>query len=250
MPRCLGFKPSSRAREKIHKEEKMSRDSDFQVTGNGTSFAKAPGPVEISDTDLTIDGVPYTFPPGEDAAFLTSPITMSRFDDSYFGHHHEVSGNAGNDVILIDEFDGIARGDAGNDTITSGQNGGVTAFGGQGDDSLHAFTMTGGSGADDFHLDYWFNDLADFSNAGAEVRDFNPHQGDHLFFSGDGNTDPVFTHDGDLWTVTSVDQAYRDFTGDPNALFSATFHLDGVTHLDATDYTFDVPVTVEGDILV
>ena len=59
----------------------------------------------------------------------------------------------------------------------------------------------------------------------------------------------MFTHDGDLWTVTSVDQTWRDFTGDPNALFSTTLHLDSVTHLDPTDYTFDVPVTAEGDTL-
>ena len=110
--------------------------------------------------------------------------------------------------------------------------------------------MIGGSGADVFHLDYWLNTFADFSNAGAEVLDFNPAQGDHLVFSGDGNTDPVISHVGDLWTVTSVDQGYRDFAGDPNALFSTTFHLDGVTHLDPSDYTFDVPVTVEGDVLV
>ena len=51
----------------------IAGDFGFQVNGNGTSFAKAPGSVVINDTDLTIDGVPYTFPPGEDAStFLTT----------------------------------------------------------------------------------------------------------------------------------------------------------------------------------
>jgi len=231
----------------------MSKDGDyFPKTHHGvTSFANAPGPVVIDDTEASVNGVPLTFPPGEDASSFTGTIVLSRFDDQLFSvAPDEVSGGRGNDHIVLDFGGGIAHGGAGDDTLSGGQNGLGFAYGDQGNDDLHAFNMIGGSGADNFHLDYWFNDIADFSNAGAEVLDFNPKQGNHLYFSGDGNTDPVITHVGDLWTVTSVDQAYRDFTGDPNALFSTTFHLDGVTHLNPSDYTFDVPVTVEGDVFV
>ena len=54
------------------------------------------------------------------------------------------------------------------------------------------------------------------------------------------------TNDGDMWTVhSSHETAYQEATGDPNAEYTMSFEIHGVTHLqEGVDYTFDTSAVV------
>ena len=214
---------------------------DTVIGGDGTdtlSFANATGPVSNDDTGtFTVNDVVQ-------AEAQVENIIGSNYNDSLegFGSGSTVHGGNGDDFLFSDQPYSFLFGDAGNDTLSGGQNGFVTMDGGAGDDvffATFASDMTGGSGNDTFNINYQFEDFGGFSSDGSVIRDFEPGK-DVIHLSG-RDPDAFLTHDGDIWTVHSPhDTAFQDFAGDPKAEFTMTFQVVGVTELhEGTDYTID-----------
>ena len=153
-----------------------------------------------------------------------------------------IDGGSGNDHLTGDQNTRL-NGGGGNDTIDMGLNvtdvgGKVLAFGDSGNDTLFAQEMTGGSGGDTFILDYTYATHFGPANANAIIHDFQSGI-DHIIFRG-----PVpiesggLTHIGDLWTIHSPDPDYQN--GNENITFDVSYTIEGITTLQASDYSFDV----------
>jgi Ca2+-binding RTX toxin-like protein len=213
--------------------------ADTIVDGDGDntlSFANAAGPVgPLDDTGFIFDGVFYSLGSG------IGNIIGSPYDDQLFlGGSH---GGDGNDFLGADAPESYVYGDAGNDFLTGGQNGDVFMYGGEGNDTLRATLscdLTGGKGSDTFQINYQYEaDLTGFSSDGSIINDFK-HGKDLIELSG-RDPEAYLTNDGDLWTVHSPhDTVYQEAVGDPNAEYTISFEIHGVTHLEeGVDYTFD-----------
>jgi hypothetical protein len=84
----------------------------------------------------------------------------------------------------------------------------------------------GGTGHDTFEIDYNYA-ASGFTAGEAEIHDFKPGT-DHLEFKGGDATATLLPPDGDHWTIHD---------SDPNTA-DVSFTIDGVMHLDTSDYTF------------
>ena len=158
----------------------------------GTDFAG--DPIELSYNIIGMDG-------DGDAVYGT--VDVSIFPDAYSTTGSNLTGSAGDDVLLGTTGGDIIQGADGNDFI-AGNSGHDFLFGGSGHDVLHGGsgndtlvggvgddTMTGGSGSDTFK----FNP-ADIGNGVDEITDFHVaalgEDGDVLDFTGVlSGTDPL-----------------------------------------------------------
>ena len=152
-----------------------------------------------------------------------------------------IEGKGGNDHLTGDENTKVYGGN-GNDNIDMGPSvtdiSKIFAFGGSGNDTLFAKEMTGNSGSDTFILDYTYATHFGPANANAIIHDFQPGF-DHILFRG-----PVpiesdgLTHNGDVWTVHSPDPDFQN--GNEDITFNVSYTIDGITALQASDYSFDI----------
>jgi Ca2+-binding RTX toxin-like protein len=215
--------------------------ADTVIGGDGIdtlSFANATGPVSGDDTGtFTVNDVIQVDAQVEN-------VIGSNYNDSLegFGFDSTVHGGNGDDVLFSDQPFSFLFGDAGNDTLAGGQNGFVTMDGGAGNDlffATFASDMTGGPDSDTFNINYQFEDLTGFSSDGSIIRDFEAGK-DVIHLSG-RDPDAFLTNEGDVWTVHSPnDTAFQEFADDPDAEFTMSFQVVGVTELhEGTDYVID-----------